>query len=243
MDKRPEKLTDQDNLIALQMNMKQKTRLLDILTILFLMLILYGFAAAMIILPDNTFSEQENRYLQQAPKLTLERLIGGKFTSEIGDYYSDQFPIRDIFVGAKAITEIAALKMENNKVILGKDGYIIKRDDYPEMLMVERNLISVTAFSGTMKELNVPYAIAMAGRNVDVLEKYLPALFPYERTLHLWNYFEETMASDGYIQYIDLKSPLKATVESSNEQLYYKADHHWTTLGAYYGYAEIMKAF
>lgn len=244
MDKRPEAMTDQDKLLDLQMGIKEKTRLLDILTAVFLMLIIFGFTLGVIITPDNEFSEQENRYLQQAPKFTLERLIQGKFTSEISNYYSDQFPLRDVFVGIKAVAEIGALKKENNSVVLGKNGYIIKRIDYPDFSMIDKNLTAIAVFGKAMDELNIPYSVAMAGRNVDVLQRYLPALYPNYLSDNLWNHFESKMSEDTYTDYIDLRTPLKSIIDGdTSEQIYYKTDHHWTTLGAYYAYVEIIKSF
>ena len=35
---------------------------------------------------------------------------------------------------------------------------------------------------------------------------------------------------------------LRSMVEHVDEYIYYRTDHHWTHLGAYYGYTELMKA-
>ena len=244
MDKRPEAMTDQDKLIELQMNIKDKTRLLDILTSLFLVVIMFGFTFLILFTPDKEFSEQENRYLQQAPKLTLERLTSGKFTSEISDYFSDQFPARDIFVGAKAIAEIGIMKHENNNVTLGKDDYLIKRNDYPNFETIDKNVKAISLFGDAMEEIGVPFTVAMAGRNVDVLQRYLPKFYPNQHSTNVWNHFETSMSANNYIGYVDLKTPLKTLVDSgTDEQIYYRTDHHWTTLGAYYAYVEIMQSF
>ena len=42
--------------------------------------------------------------------------------------------------------------------------------------------------------------------------------------------------------YLDLVPAYRARYESG-EYVYYRTDHHWTTLGAYYAYCDIMKAF
>lgn len=234
-------MTDQDRLFDLQMNLKDKTRFIDMLTSLFLVVIIFGFSLGIIIKPDNNFSEQENRYLQQAPKFTLDRLIQGKFTSEISDYFSDQFIMRDVFVGAKSVMEIGMLKHENNSVTLGKDGYIIKRVDYPNYDIIAKNVSSISIFGKAMEELGITYTLAMAGRNVDVLQRYLPSMYPNQHSDNLWEYFESLVTD---VDYVDLRTPLKSIVDSdTNEQIYYKTDHHWTTLGAYYAYAEIIKSF
>ncbi|MHB1150944.1 MAG: DHHW family protein [Eubacteriales bacterium] len=267
MNKRPEKMTEQETLLDLQFKLRDKTRVIDIVTVVAMLIIIYTFAIMIYIIPDADFSEQENRYLQKYPALSsafegtlteriragkfLDRLIDGKFTAEIADYFADQFPLRNVFVGIKGMSEIALLKQENNDVIAAGDSYIIKRSDYPNYEAVDNNLDAILKFSPALKKLNIPYTVAIAGRPVDALQLYLPALYPKFRTDDLWNYFNTSIASDSYLQYVDLLTPLRLRINGEyntdsygggNEQIYYRTDHHWTTLGAYYGYTEIMKS-
>ncbi len=267
MNKRPEKMTEQETLLDLQFKLRDKTRVIDIVTVIAMLIIIYTFAIMIYIIPDADFSEQENRYLQKYPALSsayegtlteriragkfLDRLIDGKFTAEIADYFSDQFPMRNVFVGIKGMSEIALLKQENNDVIAAGDGYIIKRSDYPNYKAVDNNLDAILKFSPALEKLNIPYTVAIAGRPVDALQLYLPALYPKFRTEDLWNYFNTSITSDNYLQYVDLLTPLRLRINGEyntdsygggSEQIYYRTDHHWTTLGAYYGYTEIMKS-
>ena len=83
------------------------------------------------ILPDKSFSEQENRTLEQLPSVdidgALEQNDGERldyfyaeldgFMDKINVYYADQFPLRDIFVRLKSGSELAMLKGENNGVL------------------------------------------------------------------------------------------------------------------------------
>ena len=110
----------------------KKYKIYDILTIAGLLVTIYGFALATLILPDKDFSEDENRYLQQKPKFSISALTSGKFTSEIATYFSDQIPLRNVFVGTKAVVEIAMQKQENDDVLLGSDGYLIPKNDHPD---------------------------------------------------------------------------------------------------------------
>lgn len=252
-------MTEQDKLIELQLNIKDKTRVLDILNIVFFVIIIFGFAIAFFIIPDNTFSEQENRYLQQSPKISsdfngglmerieagrfLDRLFNGKFTAEINKYYADQFPFREMFVGLKAAVEISMLKQQNNSVTLGSNGYIIKNGGYPNYAAISRNADSVLVFGAAIQSMDVPCCLAAAGRSEDVLERYLPKLYPNYRSDELWDYFDGLFQDKGSINYVNLRAPLKTLSDSgTDDQLYYRTDHHWTTLGAYYAYVEIMKS-
>ena len=138
MDKN--KYTDQDSLLELQKNISSNGKFNDILLTVLSLVIIFGFAIAIWIIPDKDFSEEENRVLQSLPKFTAERLIDGKFTSDIAKYYADQFPARDLFVGAKAAAEIGVFgKRENNSVIFAKDGYVIERSPEPSEDIISQN--------------------------------------------------------------------------------------------------------
>ena len=242
MYKRPEASTDQDKLLDIQFKLADKTRVLDILTTITLCLIVFSLAIAIYVIPDSEFSEQENRYLQMFPKLNLTTLTNGSFTSEIADYFSDQFPARDVFVGIKGVSEIALFKHENNNVTLGKNGYIIKRNGYPDYSMFDKNSDALTKFASAASELDLPYVIALAGRGEDVLDAYLPALYPSGVSEKLWEYSSETFSGSDGVDYLDLEAPFEQAITGDEpEQLYYRTDHHWTTAGAFMAYTLISE--
>ena len=97
--------------------MKSKSHISYLTTYLFLFIIFFFFTAN-IIAKDKSFSEQENRYLQTAPKLSFKKLVNGDFTSEYEKYLSDQFVFRNNWIALKARSELALGKMQNNDVFL-----------------------------------------------------------------------------------------------------------------------------
>ena len=72
--------------------------------------------ALLIALPDRSFSERENRELQQFPRFSAESLFGGKYTSKVDTYIADQFPLRDAWTTLKARCELASGKEQNKDV-------------------------------------------------------------------------------------------------------------------------------
>ncbi|MCL2487090.1 MAG: DHHW family protein [Oscillospiraceae bacterium] len=258
LDKRPEKTTEQDALLEIQMQTAKQSRITDILTIIAFLLVIFGFGIAVYLKPADTFSDQENRMLQQFPDISsefegslleriqqgkfLDRLIEGRFTADIAGFYADQFPVRNFFVGLKGMSEIGLLKKENNDVVLGSGGYIVKREPYPDYDILETNLDNLEKFASAMEARGIPFTLAAAGRPMDVLGRYLPANFP--DTHDFWEHFHDQTAIRPALRFLNLLEPLRLETESSGDgQYYYKTDHHWTTLGAYYAYAEIMKSF
>lgn len=232
-----EKYTDQDSLLAIQKDLAPKSRLADIVTVIGFAVTICFFSLFTVLYPDAEFSEQENRVLQQKPKLTLTTLTSGQFTSEISTYFKDQFPLRSTYVGLKSTSEILMQKQQVNGVLLGKNNNLITRIDYPVTTGLDKNIEFYHMFAAKMKERGIPCTFAAAGRSMDVLTQYTPDLYTDEFSEKIWTYFDSQM--DG--EYINLMEPLKQAAESG-EYVYYKTDHHWTTYGAYLAYCEIMES-
>lgn len=235
-----EKYTRQNELLTIQKKLAPESRLADIITVIGFVIIICFFSLFTVLYPDAEFSEQENRFLQQKPKLTLTMLTNGQFASEISAYFKDQFPLRNQYVGLKSTAEILMLKQEVNGVLLGNYGYLITRKDYPETIGLERNIHCYSLFAEAMEQRGIPCSFAAAGRSMDVLTQYTPAPYTDEFSKKIWTYFDGLMAANG-TSYIDLMTPLKTAAENG-EYVYYKTDHHWTTYGAYLAYCEIMKS-
>lgn len=215
---------------------------------LFLFL-LFGLAVAFLFLPDRSFSEQENRSLRTFPGFTWEKLASGAFGEEINDYFADQFPLRDLLVGIKGCTELALGKGENNGVVLGKggqlqtrlydalaaDGAVWEDVDCYDPETVQR---AIDGLKRANTNLNVPLDVLLTGRTVDVTSASsgYPNVFGEALLEQL-----RTGLSDS-VNYIETVPMLRQRHEAG-EYVYYKTDHHWTTLGAYYAYAEILRFY
>lgn len=240
-----EKRTEQEILLDIQMKVAPKARVFDIALIAMFMLITFGLAAAMFILPDNEFSEQENRMLKQFPAISNEsgrlgRLLDGSFTRDIAEYYADQLPLRDIFTGFKGIAEIGMLKRENNGVILARNGFLVARDAPPDYAQLEANINYLGIFA---EAVDVPVTLAMAPRTVDVLSKrpgYLPAAYPTEPVRALWRFYQSRVDLAEYVINVNLFDKLDEQIRYSD--IYFRTDHHWNTMGAYYAYRKIAQS-
>lgn len=215
-------------------------RVLHIITVCLTICFIFGFAAAFWLTPDKGFSEQENRYLQQLPKLESESFLSGEWMTEIGEYYADQFPLRNTFMGIRAMSELALGKMQNNDVVMGSDGYLVAREYNPDYTTLEKNLKALRTFATKMEGQDIPCTIALAGRTVDVMTEVLPPLYPTETDENLWKTALD-MVKNQHV--LDLRTSLRELNQSKVGQLYYFTDHHWTSLGAYYGYANIVESW
>ncbi len=197
-------------------------------------LVLWNFAT-----PDKGFSQNENRVLAEMPEFSVEDLLDGDYARGIDTYVSDQFVFRDGWIAIKTVAEKALLKTDGNNVFYGKDGYLIEKHDdaavNPEI--AQGNLDNLKCFIDLsvgklgIDRVNVMFVPTAS----EVLKDKLPLFATgYDQTAYN-NLAKDTLPEGTYL---DVKDTL---INHKDEYIYYRTDHHWTTLGAYYAYVEWAK--
>lgn len=207
--------------------------------VLFLLLV-FGFTAVTFVWPERTFSENENRVLAAAPEFSVKSLLEGKFMSEYETYITDQFFLRDEWIQLKTLTEIALNKQDINGVYLGKDGYLIERHENSEidfeMLEKSKNYLVefVERYTGRLGANRVKVMLVPTAS--EVLLNKLP---PFAQGFDQNGLMDEVygLLPEGVA--VDVRDILK---EHADEYIYYKTDHHWTSLGAFYAYQAYCEA-
>jgi hypothetical protein len=59
------------------------------------------FLLLLVFMPKESFSEKENRYLQEFPSFNFADVASGDYMSDLSSWFNDCFPFRDTFVGLK----------------------------------------------------------------------------------------------------------------------------------------------
>ena len=195
------------------------------------LLLIFGFAIATVLKPSNERSETENRLLEQKPDLTWNALISGKFSEDYEAYLSDQFVGRDGWISLKTAFERAALRQEAEDVYFARDNYLIeKHTGVFTAETAERNIQTLAAFfTNLSKSMDPAHLTAMVVPNaVDILRDKLPPFAdPYDEEIYL----QKIAGALPEGVWFDSSSVLR---QHSGEELYYRTDHHWKTLSAYY---------
>ena len=208
--------------------MKNFNRFLSALFCLFLC----GMLVVSTILPDQSFSPLENRYLAKPPKLSLETLTNGSFMEGAEEYASDQIVGRDFWVALKAWCERLSGKQENNRVYFGKEDTLLNRVNTPTQEELQKRLNFVDTLVGNV---SVPVYLGLIPSSSAVWSDRLPAGAPTADELSL---IDELYFNTG-ASTLDMAGAL---LEHKDEDLYYRTDHHWTSLGAYYGANVLFEA-
>lgn len=204
-----------------------------IISILFCVVLALGITVSAII-PDKYYSESEKRLLQQFPSFTFKALVSGKYGEDIEDYLQDQFPARDGWITVKTLTELISGKRDISGVYFGSDGYLIQKFDSYDEENFKKNVEALKTLTDSLNEKGVPVKVILVPTAVDVLSDKLPAFAPKKDQSELISY-----AKDAGLDIIDVTDILN---EHNDEYIFYKNDHHFTSLGAYYVYEEYMNA-
>ncbi len=233
-------------------------RIIHVLTIVLFVLPLALGLVLFVALPDKNKSEQENRVLQELPLPTAEELhngtfwkelANGKFSSDMNDYFADQFPARDTFVGIKGVAELIIGKGENNGVVLGKDGVLLVRwvDAYVSRLIrvndtdyyskdnIAAQADTLNKLSAELEAQEIPLTVVIPPRTLDVYGAQTS--YPMQIADALWA--DINAGLDRSVNYLDLREVMQQAT-ADGEYVYYRTDHHWTTKGAYLAYGALM---
>ncbi len=193
----------------------------------FLCAIMLLFLIVDLVQEDRLFSENENRVLAKRPALSWEALASGKFMEQYEDYVSDQFVGRDNWIELKTRSELFLRKKEINGVYLGKDRYLIEQH-LPEDVDAKTVASKLRLLQGLVVKYGAKVMLVPTADNV--LTDKLPAYAPFYDQDELLGQARSAVGEEAYI---DVASALR---EHAQEEIYYRTDHHWTSLGAYYGY-------
>ena len=204
------------------------------------------FLVANALTPDKEFSPMENRNLAQAPTVSAEDFrvgwpletsgdfFSGTLMKDFEDYVTDQFVLRDQWIALKAGTEAMLGKQENNGVYLGERDTLFARFDPPkndrEWDRIDKNFGFVDTFAEKWE--GKVYFSLIPGK-VSLWADRLPLGAPNDDE---GKYLAR--GAESKADWIDLSAPMTA---HKDEEIYYRTDHHWTTLGAYYAYEALMK--
>lgn len=216
--------------MQLQRRTAVRCRAADLILILVLSAMIAVLGIAIFILPQSTFSEDENRSLTTFPSFSLKALVSGDWTADVTEFYSDQFPVRRTMVQLKAACELAQLKGQNNGVLLGANDTLISRLEYNDATTAEANLAAIEQLREALDGDGIPVSTLIVPRSIDVLAAELPALYGSERSDAIWDVINAHIADAGR-----LCDRLRELSEAG-EYVWYRTDHHWTTDGAYTAY-------
>lgn len=226
---------------------------INMITIVLFLVLIFGFGIAFWVIPDSDFSAEENRPLQTFPTLSADDWLEGKVSERLINYYSDQFPLRSMWVSLHAAGELGLGRGESGGVLLGANGQLavrrfdayvslterLKGTDYYDPHHVEEGLEAIIALNQTLSKRDIPLCVLLAPRTIDVAVGDFA--YPADLSDRLDAAIQTTLG-EAKINSVEMLGTFR-NLHSAGEYVYFRTDHHWTSKGAYTAYAEVMKSW
>ena len=176
--------------------------------------------------PKPAFSEDENKYLADFPRFSVSSIRSKKFMTGFEDYAADHFPARSAWIGMQTRFQLLLGQREINGVYVLKDR-LPDRVALPTVKNVPNSVLAMSHFAerfdGTTYLMLIPTA-------AEIYRDRLPTGAP---TLSERVTIDEVYKKVQNVTTVDAYASLSA---NSDQYLYYRSDHHWTSKGAYLGY-------
>lgn len=192
-------------------------------------LTLFLFLIINVIVSDREKSVQENRMLVTKPKFRLSSLISGDYDEKFEAYMDDQFVGRDMWRKLKVtVDRIGGSRLENG-VYIGTNGQLLEQIEVADENHLAANIKAIKSFSESQSK--IPVRMMLVPDAANVLNHSLPALAKPEDQTQMFSMVRKDLGDS--VEWIDVSTELN---KHKTEKIYYKTDHHWTTLGAFYAF-------
>lgn len=188
---------------------------------------------ATVIKPPHALSDREQRSLNQFPGVSLSALRDGSFQTESEQALSDQFFLRDGFVQLeRRFLRLFQIRMIN-QVWIG--NHQLYQNDEPIDYEMNQKLIGfLNAFAQKNNKLRLDFLLVPTAN--EIIENSLFKMLYTSQRDHISQFYKQL---DPLYHTIDT---LAVMDERKADYIYYKGDHHWTTLGAYTMFQAWLKA-
>lgn len=202
------------------------------LSIIFFFGFIIVFTIVSLVLPKEDFSETENRSLASFPKFSLERIFNRKYTNGIDAYTADHFAFRPSWITIKTELELMSGKKDTGGVFILKDRLLEKQEE-PNMDKVDKSILAINKFA---EANSIETFLMIVPTATGIYSDELPSNAP--------EYNQKEFIDSVYSKISDKVVMLDSyTALSANKEkyIYYRNDHHWTSLGAYIAYDSTIR--
>ena len=189
--------------------------------------------AAIFVLPQQSYSEAENRYLTKLPRISVDGILSGEVQRDLTEAVSDQFPERDRWMQIATTGQYLLFRREINGVYVGKERCLF--DKIVDSDLSEKNYRTNLGYVTAMKAAtDADVSVMLIPTPGTVLTEKLPTrAVMYDSKLYE-SLGEEICETDS-VRWVQTRDALERAARNRFDDIYFHTDHHWTTNGAYVG--------
>ncbi|MFC5704204.1 DHHW family protein [Cohnella faecalis] len=218
---------------------------------------------------SSDISTLEQREVQAWPAFSMDKLVHGKLFKEYDNYFSDRFVFRNTFVelGSSA-KELKGLKGDDVSIVVQKgdtgeqmsgggasavqlddSGQLMTGKSSSKYLVVKDSAMLLYHYSPVASEAYakaINHLDSLVDSSVNVYSMLVPSQVEFVESEKLRKLSDSQKKAFEHVYSLlgDGVKPVPAydsVAAHKNEYVYFRTDHHWTALGAYYAYEAVAK--
>ena len=187
--------------------------------------------------PKPAFSENENRYLQKQPEISVSAIAEGHFEKQAEAYLSDHIAGRESWIAASSHILSFSGVSDINGTYLCTDGRLVQRITKSQFDRdrYRKNLQQIADFHSTRAEKEIPVTLMTVPTAASVYKDRLP--------VHAVRFDESSafaeaknMLPDGFL---DIRTTLS---KDETRDTFFRTDHHWSGYGAFLSAQKFKKS-
>ncbi|MCC8170092.1 MAG: hypothetical protein LIO59_07030 [Oscillospiraceae bacterium] len=207
-------------------------------------LMLCIFAVILICPADEKSAEEENRTLASMPELTKETVFSGEFEQDFESFIDDNLGFRSFFTSLnERITSSKGISTPAGRLVYTDTDIGTGTTQKASLLIVNKTIFEIFVKNTAHEEEYIEAVNNYAEKLDDDIKLYaalIPTQLEFQEPIYanMQDSQKETIdyiynQLDERVTTVDMYSQLQ---QHSGEYVYFRSDHHWTPLGAYYGY-------
>lgn len=205
--------------------MKKNTNIVGYVVLTFLLSIFFQN----IFTKDKTFSNIENRHLQEKPNFSILSLQNNMYINDLNKYVEDQFAMKTKWMNLKTTFEksIGIKKIKN--IYFGKDKKLIEEAVIPDEDFVSKRIENIYFLKNKYK--NIPLRFVLVPNKISFYKNETTSILDQKK---LYYDFRNKLGNSYFVT-----DSYKVLNNHKDEPIFFKTDHHYTSLGAKYIYENI----
>lgn len=197
---------------------------------------------------DRGLDINENRNLAKSPKLSLQSIWS--FSSSYVNYFNDHFGFRQQLLELDRLLDIRLFKTAppQSGVTIGKDGWLFYTADDNFLDTINGEPLSNSELSQIrdnfeeakryFESKGAHFYVLLAPTAQSIYPEYLPDWIKKANQQSRLDQLTEYLAKNSDIDFIN---PTPQLIEAKKRyQVYYRHDTHWTQMGAFVAYSDLM---
>ena len=213
-------------------------------------LMLAAFIFVLALPADKNSIEAENRVMSTVPPLNSDTVFSGEFAEGFESFIGDNIGFRSFFTQlSKQLEDKKGFTPETGTVISTNKDIGTGTTQKQTLLLLNNTIMEMFIRSGEQEQLyadTINHYAQKLPENIRLYSMIIPTQLEFQEPMYRNLQDSQKDAIDSIYEKLDANvtaiDAYGALEKHHDEYIYFRTDHHWTQLGAYYAYREFMDA-